>query len=324
MKKSRLIVVFAAVIVFVGMGLGILAYLSTPGTNAQAAMLPDAAVWVPSSADFVAYVDLETLLSSPLREDWETSYLRENAGSEVDEFRQKTGMDPWTDFRALALSSRRNEEDAEWGIALTGELNPEGIITSIEEKEDLVQSVYQDTTLYTFEHPNDEPQTLAFPSTSVALFGSTAYVQEMLDVGAGKTASAVEGPLAGWIHELPLDDTFWCVGSSEVAFSRFVAGLNESSPRIPPVQSFAVSGSLSSEISMIARGKASDPESAQKLADVVRGAIALGSLQQETPPELQAILDSVQIEVLENRVLISAAFPYETLRRLASHRRAAE
>jgi hypothetical protein len=324
MKKSRLIIVLAAVIVFAGMGTGILAYLSTSGTNAQAATLPDAALWMPSSANFVAYIDLETLLSSPLREDWEASHLRENALSEVDEFREKTGMNPWTDFRALALSSRQTEENAEWGLALTGELNPERIISSIEEKEELEQSVYRDTTLYSFKRPNDEPQTLAFPTTSIALFGSPAYVQEMLDVGAGDLTSVVEGPLAGWINELPLDDTFWCVGSSEFAFSRFMARRSEDSPQIPPVKSFAVSGSLSSEVSMIARGKASDPEAARKLADVVRGFIALGSLKQESPPEFQAILDSVQIEVLENKVLVSVAFPYETLRRLASHHREAD
>jgi hypothetical protein len=146
----------------------------------------------------------------------------------------------------------------------------------------------------------------------------------MLDVGGGDAASALEGPLTGWINELPLDDTFWCVGSSEVAFARFMNRQGDDSPRIPPVQSFAVSGTLSSEVSMIARGRASDPEAARKLADVVRGAIALGSLQQESPPELQAILDSVQIEVLENEVLVSAAFPYETLRRLASYRKEAD
>ena len=75
---------------------------------------------------------------------------------------------------------------------------------------------------------------------------------------------------------------------------------------------------------MTARGKASDPEAARKLADVVRGFIALGSLQQEPPPEFQAILDSVQIEVLENKVLVSVAFPYETLRRLAAHHKEAD
>ena len=59
-------------------------------------------------------------------------------------------------------------------------------------------------------------------------------------------------------------------------------------------------------------------------AFLVRGFIALGSLKQESPPEFQAILDSVQIEVLENKVLVSVAFPYETLRRLASHHREAD
>jgi hypothetical protein len=146
----------------------------------------------------------------------------------------------------------------------------------------------------------------------------------MLDVGAGRLTSAIEGPLAGWINELPLDDTFWCVGSSEVGFARFMARQSEDAPQIPPLQSFAVSGSLDSVISMTARGKASGPEDAQKLADVVRGFIALGSLQQQSEPEVQAIIDSVLIDVVENKVEISVEVPYETLRRLASRHKEAD
>jgi hypothetical protein len=327
MRKSRLIIVLAAVIIFVGLGIGILAYVSAPGTSAQASMLPDAAAWMPSSADFVAYFDLATFLSSPLREQWEEAHLQERALSEVDEFREKTGMDPWTDFRALALSTRRTDDGGEWGLALTGELDPEALISAIEEKETLEQSVYHDTTLYVFEDTTTEhgqPQALAFPTASTALFGSPEYVQKMLDVGAGRLTSAIEGPLAGWVNELPLDGTFWCVGSSEVGFARFMARQSEDAPQIPPLQSFAVTGSLDSVVSMIARGKASDPTAAQKLADVVRGFIALSSLQQQSLPEVQAVLDSILIEVVENKVEISVEIPYETLRRLASRHKEAD
>ena len=80
----------------------------------------------------------------------------------------------------------------------------------------------------------------------------------------------------------------------------------------------------SSVVSMIARGKASDPVAAQKLADVVRGFVALGSMQQQSVPEMQAVLDSILIDVVENKVEISVEVPYETLRRLASRHREAD
>ena len=73
-----------------------------------------------------------------------------------------------------------------------------------------------------------------------------------------------------------------------------------------------------------ARGRAADPESAQKLADVVRGFVALGSLQQQAKPEMQAVLDSVQIQILENTVEAYLVVPYETLRRLAQQEKEAE
>jgi hypothetical protein len=315
MKKSRWITVFAVGIVLAGLGMGLAAYFSVPGTSARASTLPDAAAWMPASANFVAYIDISSLLSSPLKQQWEQ---RKNIVKEVEEFREKTGMDPWADFRTLSFSAGQMGDAENWGLALTGDLDPEKLIAVIEKREQLERSSHGDVTLYLFEKPDDtkspRAKALAFPSLSTALFGSPGYVRNMLDVGAGAQASVIEGPLAEWIDVLPLNETFWCVGNAK-EFRRFV-NEKEGSPSIPPLQAFSVSGNLDADFSMIGRARTADADSARKLADVVRGFIALGSLQQQNRPELQAVLDSVQIDTLEANVEVVMSVPYETLRRL--------
>lgn len=321
MRKSRWIAIAATVVVLAGLGMGVVAYLYAPGTSAQASVLPEAAAWMPASANFVAYLDLASLASSPLREEWESSTHRQEAMDEVEEFREKTGINPWTDFQSLSISGREMEKGKKaWGVALNGELDPERLIAAVEEHETIERESHGDTTLYTFSKSkgtSHDLQALAFPSSTTALFGSPDYVRTMLDVGQGQEASAVDGVLKGWLNELPLDETFWCVGSAKAGLNRLMVGRKGEATHLPPLDSFAISGNLDQDVSMIARGRAADPESARKLADVVRGFVALGSLQQQQRPEIQTMLDSIHINIVDNTVVVSLAVPYETIRRLS-------
>lgn len=320
MKKSRLMLALAAGLVLAGMSTGMLAYLSAPGTHAQASRLPEAAAWMPASASFIAYLDVDSLLASPLPDEW---LARQETLEETEKFRRATGMDPWNDFRALSISSRQGESGKIWGIALTGELDPEKLVSVMEEHRKLERSTYRDTTLYTFStetKEDDESHALAFPGPATALFGSPEQVRTMLDVGAGSEPAAADGPLGRWLAELPLDETsFWCVASADAGFDRLMlpAQSDSPSPTVPPLQSFAISAQLAADINVLARGEASNPEAALKLADVARGFIALGSLQHQARPEVRAVLDSMRIEAFENRVEVSLSVPYETIRRLA-------
>lgn len=317
MKKTRWITIIAAGVMSAGLGMGFLARVSSPGSRVEASVLPDAAAWMPQSATFVAYIDLASLAASPLGEQWESSPHRERALDELQEFRDKTGMDPWTDFRALAISTSRTHEANRWGLALTGDLAPERIVSSMGENAKVETVVHGSTTLFVFHSGKPGAvQALAFPGTSTALFGPPDYVKTMLDVGAGQQASVLEGPLGDWLDELPRDGTFWCAGWAEEGLHSLMAQ-SHVRVQVPPIESFAVSGYLDQDVSMIARGRASDPESARKLADAIRGFVALGSLQRPSRPEIQAVLDAVRIDILDDTVEVSLSVPYDTLRRIA-------
>ena len=236
-------------------------------------------------------------------------------------------MDPWNDFRSLSISTQQNDEEQSWGLALIGNLDQERIVSVIEEKETIERDDYKGTSLFVFSHTKGDQkqlQALAFPRSDTVLFGPPGYVRTMLDVGTGDRDSAVDGALVGWVEQLAFDNTFWCVGSAKETLGHIMTRRSEGSPQIPPIESFAITGNLDSEFSMVARGRSADQESAQKLADVVRGFVALGGLQQQSRPEIQAVLDSVQIQMLGNTVEVYLAVPYETLKRMANPNKEAQ
>jgi hypothetical protein len=82
---------------------------------------------------------------------------------------------------------------------------------------------------------------------------------------------------------------------------------------LPPLQSLTLTGDLDPQLSLALTGVAADEAGATKLADVVRGFVALMSLQAAQKPELQELASAFNVATEANRVLISARIPYELL-----------
>ena len=66
-------------------------------------------------------------------------------------------------------------------------------------------------------------------------------------------------------------------------------------------------------MSLAVTGEATDELAAKNLADVVRGFVAIMSLQAQQKPELQQLASAVTVATQANQVLVSARIPYELL-----------
>jgi hypothetical protein len=88
------------------------------------------------------------------------------------------------------------------------------------------------------------------------------------------------------------------------------------SMQLPALQSLTVTGDLDPQVSVAITGEARDALAAQNLADVVRGLVAMASLQAQQRPELQQLASAISVTTEENRVLVNARVPYETLEML--------
>ena len=85
---------------------------------------------------------------------------------------------------------------------------------------------------------------------------------------------------------------------------------------LPPLQSLTLTGDLGPQLSLALTGVAADEAAATQLADVVRGLVALLSLQAQQKPELAQLGSAFNVSTETNRVLISAQIPYELLEAL--------
>jgi hypothetical protein len=91
------------------------------------------------------------------------------------------------------------------------------------------------------------------------------------------------------------------------------ASADGASVNLPALRSLTVTGDLDPQVSLNVVGEAADELAAKNLADVVRGFVALMSLQAQQKPELRQLASAVTVATEQNRVLVSARVPYELL-----------
>ena len=333
MKKSRWILTLAAGAVVAGLGIGAVAYLGASGVEAQSPGLPATMAWLPADASVVGHVDLTSLFASPLREKWEKQIDAQESRDELDDFREATGLDPFTDLYRASFAvvttdtgsgeARGGSPSAEsWGISIQGAFDAGTLIDKLEVVADVEVEDYYGTTIY-YPTPHDdqdaehvsvsEKTAFAFADSDTIVVGDRDYIRQMLDTGQGRASSAGAALNQSWGEGTFANDTFWIAAAPENGFDSMLPAGGE----IPPIHSLAFSGRLDADISLRARGLAADLESAIKLADMVRGFVALGSLRQGENPDIGAILSSIQIDQFDNEVDVSLTVPYETLERLS-------
>jgi hypothetical protein len=74
-----------------------------------------------------------------------------------------------------------------------------------------------------------------------------------------------------------------------------------------------VTGDLDPVVALQITGETADAAAAQNLADIVRGLVAMLSLQSQQKPELKQLASAVSVTTQEHRVQVNARFPYELL-----------
>src|SRR6202035_1954480 len=79
--------------------------------------------------------------------------------------------------------------------------------------------------------------------------------------------------------------------------------------RLPAITWFSATGMVNDGISGIVRAETRDDESANNLRDVVRGFLALGKLQATSRPELQALVQSLELGGSGKTVALSFSVP---------------
>jgi hypothetical protein len=278
--------------------------------------LPEPASFVPATADFIAYVDMATLFSSPSLKGLEPFVARQISTAEIESFRELTGMDPWRDFHALCFYSQKASEEENskelWGVAISGAFDVERVLESMKERMRLERREYRENTMYLLPVGMSrdaafvgQPHALVFPDGSTAIFGPVDSVERMLDTALGFAPASSESGLRLRLDDISTAEGFWAAGVGE-------AGLGKVG-ELPPLRSYAVTLRTGTDVRVRAWAEAASAEDAIELADAVRGFMALGALAQGSASGAPG-LESVEIERVDDTLEVSFEVDGRTLR----------
>jgi hypothetical protein len=157
---------------------------------------------------------------------------------------------------------------------------------------------------------------LSFIEPGLAAFGTTAMIKSAIDLHrAGNNPQAGLESVTGNDELMNLvrsmdDGNAWAVGRFDALRAR--ARLPESvASQIPAITWFAVNSHINGGIRGILRAEARDDDAANNLRDVVRGFLALAKMQSGSKPEVQTMMQSLELGGTGKTVSLSFTVPSE-------------
>ena len=329
MTRSRLAVLVSTVVVALGVvaGLGAL-WLSS--ARAAVGPLPGEALILPADARFVMGFDVKRFTASPFYARFASE--RGMQPEALRELEEKTGLNPARDLDQIVVVGTPDVRKGSPGLALAlGRFDLYKIGRALETEGKVIGHNVDGVSVYAFKEEKDASVALAFLDESALLFGPREKVEAAVSSRTrGEAPLKKNATLMGLVEKVRPGSTFWMVGDQSL-----LAGMPTSIPApggsadgatvsLPALKSLTVTGDLDPQVSLSITGDAADELAAKNLADVVRGFVALMSLQAQQKPELQRLASAVTVATEQNRVLVSARVPYELLDALRPKAKPAE
>jgi hypothetical protein len=324
MTRSRLIVFVSLAVV----GLGVIAGLGALWlSSARAAVgpLPGEALILPADARFVMGFDVKRFTASPFYARFASQPgMRPNAFLELEE---QTGLNPARDVDQIVVTGQAGGGPSGLVLAL-GRFDLYKLGRAIEAGKAKVTSAnHEGVTVYSFNAGGHEGGAVAFLDEHALLLGPKDRVLATITSRTrGETPLKTNTALLALVEKVRPGSTFWMVGDQSLlkgmpttipAPGRLApngaTGADGASITLPALRSVSVTGDLDPQVSLSIVGEAADEPSARNLADVVRGLVALLSLQAQQKPELQQLASAVSVATETNHVLVNARIPYEVL-----------
>lgn len=333
MNKSRIVVLASTLIVGAGALTAVGALYLDP---AQAAVgpLPAEGLALPADAQFVMGIDVRRFVASPFyaRFGEEHAAARPQAFAEMEE---KTGINPERDVDAIYVAGRKGtgakRHDGDGVVIVVGTFDRYKVSTAIESSHKGAASTkYHGTPIYLFEESRGgrKAGAVAFLDDHTLVMGSRTAVEQTIDVRSGDGQGLRSNvAMTALLETVRPGSTFWMVGDQSV-LSHMPKGIpapggDGQAMSLPPLKTVVVTGDLDPVISFEATGEAADATAAQNLADVVRGFVALATLQASQKPELKQLASGVSVTTDATKVRIAARVPYELLDSLKPKKAAA-
>jgi len=331
MSRSRLVLFSSSLVVAAGLLAAAGALVLTP---AQAAVgpLPAEGLVLPADARFVMGVDVKRLVASPLYQRGRADgRMRPQSFTELEDM---TGINPERDLDLVVVAgapSLPSEGPAKDNgvVFVQGRFDRSKLTRFIERshKGEVTWKNQQGTTVYLYKEAKKDAAAIAFLDEKTLVLGPQASVETTVARHAsGDTSLKSNGTIMTLLGKVRPDATFWMVGDQSMLaqMPKQIPGpAGSGNVALPGLNNLVVTGDLDPDVALQIVGEAKDEAAAKSLADLVRGFVALATLQAEQKPELKAFATAVGVTTEASTVRVSARLPYSLLDSLAPKKAAA-
>jgi hypothetical protein len=327
--RTRYFVIVSLLVLTVGLGTGLVAYyVGFPAGALGQHAGPVELEYIPRDATVIAFANVHEVMTSDLRQRLRRAVpMHENGQRELEE---QTGINIETDLdRVVACVHPDSASTSMPGAGMVlargrfDEVKIEALMREhgahVEDysgKRLIVGDATKDVNIGDERKHLGGSFALSFIEPGLAAIGSTTLIKSAIDLHrAGNNPQAGLESVTGNEELMNLvksmdDGNAWAVGRFDALRSQAHLPDNVSS-QIPAITWFAVNTHINGGIRGMIRAEARDEIAANNLRDVVRGFLALAKMQTNSKPELQAMVDSLEIGGANKTVSLAFTVPSE-------------
>jgi hypothetical protein len=329
--KTRYFVIASLLVLTVGLGTGLVAYyVGLPTSAFSSRGGPDELQYVPRDASVVAYANVQDVMNSDLRRHVKDAMPMSENGQR--EFQDQTGINIETDIDRIVacLGGDAGISAPHSGMVVaTGRFDVVKIESlmrahgaQVEEYKGvrlLVGGGHMDDRTDAGAASNDAAATpsasndsfaLGFLKPGIIAVGGAPLVRRAVDLKDGGDNVTTNDEVMALVRALDTGNNAWALGHFDALRSKARLPDNVAS-QIPAITLFSVSAHINGGLRGTLRADTRDEEAANNLRDVVRGFLALGKLQTGGKPEMQAMMQSLELGGTGKTVALSFAVPAE-------------
>jgi hypothetical protein len=316
-QRTRYFLIGSAAVMVLVLGTGLVAYYNGGLPVGRDRSADANLAYLPANAAAVGFADVRSIMSSEFRQK-----LRQilPTGEEKAKIQAELGVDLEKDIDTVAAAYLGPGNSPFDGavVVVRGRFN-EGQIEAKAVQHGAVVSDYNGKRIVTMPdektadgHRSHSSGGVAFLEPGLIAFGEASALKQAIDAGASGNDIRKNAELMAVVDDLRGAGNAWFVGKFD-AFTGHDAIPQPVREYIPPVSLFAVSAHVNGGLRGAIRADAKDDKSAEQLRDVVRGALAAGRLMAGKNPQMDAMLNSLQITGSGKTVGLTFSLPAEFL-----------
>lgn len=304
--RGRRVLVMSLSIVALGVIAALGAMYLDPARAAVGPM-PGVGLALPADTRMVSGIDVRRFVASPFYQRFASA--QQQRPQAFRELEQRTGISPERDVDLFILSSQRSNGAA---AIVVGRFDRRRVSRAVERQAGVSTRTHEGRAVYVFSGSS----AVSFLDDDTLVFGTPAQVEQTITNHArGSGGLKDDRDLLALVQSVRPGTTFWTAGDQSL-LSQMPQGLpgpGGGSLTLPGMRSLVVTGDLDPSVSFEAVAQAADETAARQLGDVVRGLIALATLQASQRPELQQLASALTVTTEASRVRVNGRVSYELL-----------